>query len=79
MLDGLYGAEAATGCASYRPSSINRLIGAFEMSLALRKVYFGSPPDICIDGAHVLMEWYEGDIASQTDLKALLNFVVQVR
>ena len=74
VLDGLYDAEADNGCASYKPSSMNRLIGAFKILLALRKEYSASPPVICIDGAHVLMEWYEGE----TDLRALLNFFVQV-
>ena len=74
VLDGLYDAEAATACASYKPSSMNRLIGAFKILLALKKEYSALPPVICIDGAHVLMEWYAGE----TDLRALLNFFVQV-
>ena len=41
VLDGLYDAEAATGCASHKPSSLSRLIGAFEILLALRKEYSG--------------------------------------
>ena len=31
VLDGLYDAEAATGCALYKPFSMNRLIGAFKI------------------------------------------------
>ena len=69
VLDGLYDAEAAAGCASYKPYSMHRPADwcPLRILLALRKEYSGLPPVICIDEAHVLMESNKGDIASQTD------------
>ena len=45
----------------------------------------GPPPVICIDDAHVLMDWDKSDPSHrpdwevQTDLTALLYFFIQVR
>ena len=66
--------------ASATPTSaaINMLIGAFDDLLTKRKEASGSPPVICIDEFNVLMDWFEGDRALQTDLDALLRFFVQV-
>ena len=61
--------------ASEAPTSsvINSLIGAFEALLETRSAASGSLPVICIDEVNVLMDWFEGDRALQTDLEALLG------
>ena len=59
-------------------SAINMLIGGFETLLDEREAASGSPPVICIDEVDVLMDWFEGVKALQTDLNALLRFFVQV-
>ncbi len=66
--------------ASEAPTSsvINSLIGAFEALLETRSAASGAPPVICIDEVNVLMDWFEGDRALQTDLEALLRFFVKV-
>eukprot|EP00891_Asterochloris_glomerata_P009325 jgi/Astpho2/9325/Aster-07265 len=66
--------------ASDAPTSsvINSLIGAFGALLETRSAASGSPPVTCIDEVTVLMDWYEGDRALQTDLQALLRFFVQI-
>ena len=66
--------------ASEAPTSsvINSLIGAFEALLETRSAASGSLPVICIDEVNVLMDWFEGDRALQTDLEALLRFFVKV-
>ena len=58
-------------------SAINMLIGGFETLLDIREAASGPPPVICIDEVHVLMDWFEGDRALQTDLDALLRLFVQ--
>ena len=69
---------ALAASATPTSSAINMLIGAFESLLEKREAASGSPPVICIDEVHVLMDWFEGDRALQTDLDALLRFFVQV-
>ena len=69
---------ALAASATPTSSAINMLIGAFESLLEKREAAFGSPPVICIDEVNVLMDWFEGDRALQTDLDALLRFFVQV-
>ena len=66
--------------ASEAPTSsvISSLVGAFEALLDTRSAASGSLPVICIDEVHVLMDWFEGDRALQTDLEALLRFFVKV-
>ena len=78
-VSGNISAEPVAASASYSPSGMHRLIGAFVALLAARKKNAGSPPVICIDEAHVLTERYEGDEALQTDLQALLSFFIRVR
>ena len=60
-------------------SHMNVVILAYGATLATREGALMSPPVICIDHADVLMDWYEGFSTTQTDIKALLNFLVQVR
>ena len=69
---------ALAASATPTSSAINMLIGAFESLLEKREAASGSPPVICIDEVNVLMDWFEGDRALQTDLDALLRFFVQV-
>eukprot|EP00891_Asterochloris_glomerata_P006778 jgi/Astpho2/6778/Aster-07223 len=69
---------ALAASATPTSSAINMLIGAFESLLEKREAASGSPPVICIDEVNVLMDWFEGDRALQTDLDALLRFFVQI-
>ena len=72
-------APASTAC------PVNTLMVAYGVLLTKRREASGSPPVICIDDAHVLMDWDKGDSSHrptweiQSDLTALLYFFVQAR
>ena len=66
-------APASTRC------PMNTLMVAYGVLLNKRRGASGSPPVICIDDAHVLMDWDEDDWELRSDLTALLYFFVQVR
>ena len=60
-------------------SQMNAVIIAYGALLTKRKECSLPPPVVCIDHADVLMDWWQGDSSTQPDIKALLNFFVQVR
>ena len=66
-------APASTRC------PMNILMVAYGVLLTKRREASGSPPVICIDDAHVLMDWVKDDWKLRSDLTALLYFFVQVR
>ena len=64
------------------PRSLNDLIKTYDslLSVSSSTTPQNAPlPVICIDEANVLMEWYKGGAAMESDLDALLCFFVRVR